>query len=205
MLRNASISTRIFLLTAAMSAVVAGIGWQGLSALSTAHDRLTATIASSRAQVSAVDVARSAQVYFKRQVQEWKDILLRGMDAEEFAHYERNFTAAEAKSQSELVQLRELLQKMGGSVVPVDMLLRTHTELGQRYREALRHYDRAQADSPHVVDRLVKGMDRPATEAFDALVLQMNESARRPTRRWCARRRSWRWRRPSRCRCSCRG
>jgi methyl-accepting chemotaxis protein len=177
MMKNASIATRVFLLAAAMAAVVLSVGWLGLTALASAHERLSSAIASSRLQVSSVDAARSAQVHFKRQVQEWKDTLLRGTDPEAFNKYHHNFEVEEATVQADLGQLRELLRKMGGSPVPVEVLQKTHLELGQRYREALKHYDGSKFTSAQEVDRLVKGIDRPATEAMDALVAQMVETA----------------------------
>jgi methyl-accepting chemotaxis protein len=54
--------------------------------------------------------------------------------------------------------------------VAVARLLATHAELGQRYRDALTHYDRKNARAPFIVDSLVKGMDRAPTALFDSLV-----------------------------------
>jgi methyl-accepting chemotaxis protein len=177
MLKNAPISTRIFILAGAMCAILAIKGWQGLSALSSSHDRLTGALVASRLQIAAVDDARSAQVHFKRQVQEWKDILLRGQDPEQFAHYQHNMATEEARVIEELSQLRETMQKLGGVQAPIEALQRTHAELGQRYREALRHYDPTQANAAQVVDKLVKGIDRPATDGFDTLVEQIESAA----------------------------
>ena len=44
----------------------------------------------------AIDNARSAQVNFQRQVQEWKNVLVRGHDADQRARHWRSFEATEA-------------------------------------------------------------------------------------------------------------
>src|SRR5207248_2284282 len=77
----------------------------------------------------------------------------------------------------QLSKLREMLHNMGASTAAAESLQRSHVELGQRYRDALRSYDQTKADSAHVVDKMVKGMDRPVTDAFDTLVAQVVDTA----------------------------
>jgi hypothetical protein len=60
--------------------------------LSRQEDRYDAFAA---AQIRARDDARLLQVSFKKQVQEWKDILLRGADPQQLAKYRAQFDEQE--------------------------------------------------------------------------------------------------------------
>jgi len=121
----------------------------------------------------AIDLARSAQVTFKKQVQEWKDLLLRGGDQTMYDKYLKAFGDREAETQSVLKQLRDLLAAENIDTGKVDISLKTHLELGGKYREALKQYVVGAADSPTKVDRLVRGIDRAPTDAIDAIVAQV--------------------------------
>ncbi|HXU94638.1 MAG TPA: methyl-accepting chemotaxis protein, partial [Gallionella sp.] len=70
---------------------------------------------------------------------------------------------------------------MAGLQLPtneVEDLMRKHAALGDSYREALKHFDPAAPDAGHVVDRLVKGMDRPASEGMAHLVGMLEQDMR---------------------------
>ena len=120
-----------------------------------------------------IDLARSAQVDFKKQVQEWKDLLLRGGDQTMFDKYLKAFGEREASTQKDLQDLRELLVAEHVDVSKVDNSLQTHLELGTRYREALKLYKAGVADSGFAVDKAVRGIDRAPTDAIDAIVAQV--------------------------------
>jgi methyl-accepting chemotaxis protein len=57
----------------------------------------------------------------------------------------------------------------------VDRSLSTHRDLGAKYRAALSNVARGQPGWSGRVDRLVKGMDRPATDAIDEIVTQVQK------------------------------
>ena len=56
-----------------------------------------------------INLARSAQLNFKEQVQEWKDILLRGNDPGAFQKYSDQFTQREAAVDQDLRSLQQRL------------------------------------------------------------------------------------------------
>jgi len=122
----------------------------------------------------ATDSARSAQVHFKIQVQEWKNILLRGMDQAAFEKHFAGFEEEEKLTQQNLTAFKTLIQQEKFDAKEIDAAIKTHQELGLKYREALKKFDRSNAESPHVVDAQVKGIDRPPTAAIDSVVASVN-------------------------------
>ncbi|HVU33356.1 MAG TPA: methyl-accepting chemotaxis protein [Opitutaceae bacterium] len=163
-----------FASVAIVTTLVGGIGYFGIRqavANAAAIDQRTRT--HGRFVVQAVDLARSAQVHFKIQVQEWKDVLLRGHDETLFAKHFSGFEAQEAETQRDLGTLETLLGQAGIDASAVAKTRREHLALGGSYRAALRSYDRARADAAEVVDRQVRGIDRAATTDIDGVVAQV--------------------------------
>ncbi|MBA5608801.1 HAMP domain-containing protein [Duganella sp. FT3S] len=155
---------------------VAGGGWR---ALNSSNSRGAEAMVRADTLADAIDTARSAQVNFKIQVQEWKDTLLRGNDQAAFDKYSRAFIKSSDATLAELRKLQGLLAKLQLSTPLVDEAIRTHTELKGKYLEALKQYDVANPDSAHVVDKLVKGIDRvPTTKINDIVAYIVGESHR---------------------------
>lgn len=115
-------------------------------------------------------------VSFKLQVQEWKNILLRGNDKESFDKYLKNFEANEAAVRTGLDKLREYAGATGLDLAEVDSLVSKHTELSGKYREALKSFDRDNPESFRLVDRQVKGMDRPMDDGLSSLIASVSGS-----------------------------
>jgi methyl-accepting chemotaxis protein len=124
-----------------------------------------------------VDEARQAQVSFKKQVQEWKDILLRGNDNEAFSKYYSQFNQEYDNVQIQLKQLKEDMANQNMDTSLVDNLICDHNQLFNKYKEALKSYDKNNIESYHIVDNNVKGIDRKTTDNMDSLVKQIQEKA----------------------------
>lgn len=122
----------------------------------------------SKTAIDSVNLARSAQVSFKIQVQEWKNILLRGEDPEKFDKYYKGFAEEEEKVRTKLLELKKIappkLQQK------IDHFIQAHKTLGERYRAGLEIYKNASADKYKIGDKAVKGIDREPTKALDELV-----------------------------------
>ncbi len=181
--RDLRIAVRLSLLGLIMliaTAVVGIGGWRGLARTHALQQDAAMTAASFAA---AVDTARVAQVDFKKQVQSWKDTLLRGADPATFTKYHGEFLGRSQAVDADLGALKKQMTALDLDSRGVDAALATHAELQKRYEDALQHYDGRKPDSVHVVDGLVKGMDRPPTDAIDALVGGMKSAAETATRR----------------------
>ena len=171
------ISTKLntgFLAVAAITLVVGAVGYFGLRQ-SVINQR--ETIVSANQSRQAVDLARKATVDFKIQVQDWKDILLRGHDPAMFDTYLAAFTKEEAQTREDLGSLKALMSRIGMATSTVDDFLAAHAELGQKYREALKRFEATNESASAVVDKLVKGLDRAPTETLDGIVIAINQYA----------------------------
>ena len=177
--KNWPVGKRIVLGVAILTIIVAAVGGLGLVGLGntiTQAQGINQQIKDhERFLVESVNLARSAQVDFKKQVQEWKDTLLRGNDPASFQKYSDQFTQRETAVDQDLQALQKLFTGARVDTKMVDQSLREHKNLGAQYREALKAYDSAKPDSCFIVDKRVKGIDRQATDAIDAIVQQVQQ------------------------------
>jgi len=181
--KNLKIALKLALLGAVLLAATMVVGLEGWHALSDTH-ALQLQSAQTLEQFShAADTARVAQVEFKKQVQEWKDLLLRSSDAAALATHQQAFIAQSDKTGAALLQLRSQLSALGVNLDGVDNAIATHASLQTSYLDALKHFDVADPNSPHVVDRLVKGIDRPPTAAIDTIVASVMQQAQESNER----------------------
>jgi methyl-accepting chemotaxis protein len=120
-------------------------------------------------QVRAQDQARVVQVDFKKQVQEWKDVLLRGHDPQDREKYQANFFHQETAVRQGIQQLREEITDPQARTL-LDQFADAHERMGTKYREALDLFTRDGGADPKPADNLVKGQDREATDQIDRLV-----------------------------------
>ena len=114
----------------------------------------------------------NAAIGFKTQVQEWKNILLRGNDPEQFVKYTEGFSKEEKLVQEHLARAAALQNDNKETVDAIVLLQNEHAELGKKYRAALQSYDQQDAQTGKVVDRLVSGMDRETSKQMEALATQ---------------------------------
>ena len=115
MFSGMSVKRQFFVLGAIVSIIVLFIGGFGLNNSYQANKRQANTQNLSKALIQAIDASRTTQVHFKKQVQEWKDILIRGNDEEAFAKYLNGFIKEVTAVQDGLkfVDGRCLLERIG--------------------------------------------------------------------------------------------
>ncbi len=111
-------------------------------------------------QENAVSVLR-IQSEFKIQVQEWKNVLLRGKDPDSLDKYWRNFQEKEANVDQQADELAERLPS-GAARQKVVEFIAAHKKMAGEYRTGLAAFNQANAD-PYVGDSAVTGIDRAPT------------------------------------------
>jgi hypothetical protein len=135
-----------------------------------ALDRLSAFHA---AEISAV----KAQVSFKTQVQEWKNVLLRGRNPADYQAYFKRFEAQEAAVRANLANVEAQLARLGQPPGATASLLEEHAALGASYRAALARTPPNDPDYPFAVDRSLRGIDRKLNDEIDALAQSVDADA----------------------------
>ena len=125
-------------------------------------------------QVDDALAARRVQVEFKRQVQEWKDILLRGSNPADLATYSANFRAEDGLvrsltdtliTQTTDVQVRRDLTAFRAA----------HQQLDAGYARALAGFVASDGRDFAAADRMVRGQDRPPTALLDGVVTYLGQ------------------------------
>lgn len=115
------------------------------------------------------DTARQAQVTFKKQIQEWKDILLRGYDPDSLAKYTEQYRAREKDVKDLMTGLRKDLSDPKAKAL-ADQFLQAHDTMSTEYGAALRIFTESKGLAQRETDAKVKGKDRAPTDLMDQIV-----------------------------------
>ncbi|CAK9888368.1 Methyl-accepting chemotaxis protein CtpH [Pseudomonas fluorescens] len=115
-----------------------------------------------------------ANLQFKVQVQEWKNVLLRGKQPAELDKYWQQFLAREQQVQGILEQL--IAHGEQPLKARAEQLKDSHRQLGEAYARGRQAFLAAGGD-PVAGDQAVKGVDRAASEQMSELVTQLRNDA----------------------------
>ncbi|MCK5791127.1 MAG: methyl-accepting chemotaxis protein [Ketobacter sp.] len=112
---------------------------------------------------------------FKTQVQEWKNVLIRGSDADQLEKYWTRFKEREASIQSQLDELIPRIQEPEAKTLMSDFK-QAHRAMGRAYREGFEAFTQSGFD-PNAGDTAVQGIDRePARLIEDAATAVREDS-----------------------------
>lgn len=162
-----SIGVKLGLVMLAMITVllsVSGLVYSDLRTVARNYEELL----SSNTQSSGLQ-AQQIKVEFKLQVQEWKNILLRGFVPEDLEKYSGQFRdqiATVERLSTELAETNNdeaIANELSGFRLEYDALNRA-------YDAALVPFVAGGALEPRVADRAVRGMDRPIDDRIDVIV-----------------------------------
>ncbi len=126
--------------------------------------------------IAARRLAIQTQYTFKRQVQEWKDILLRGHDPAMLEKYAGQFKNQEAAVRATVDSLRAIVPD-SSSMKRADAFAAAHKELGGEYAQALAAFRAAGGKNYTTADSMVKGKDRGTVAILDTLTAQLSADA----------------------------
>lgn len=134
-----------------------------LRSVSVTYDRVL------QQEIAEAQLAREMQVDFKKQVQEWKNVLLRGSDPEDLDTYRTNF---EAQYRTVRAQSDTLVQRVTDEQARAALLrFRTeHERLQTNYEAALSGFTASDGRAFRAADAAVRGQDREPTDLLDGVV-----------------------------------
>ena len=149
-----------------------GYAWYAISRL---NAQLENVIAVGNKVEIANDLARRAQIDFKTQVQEWKNMLLRGGDAQLYEKHSKGFAEQSENVRKNLKALAQSADSLGLVGGMIDTALAEHETLERKYTDALRVFHGSEVGSAHEVDKIVRGIDRVAADHIDDIAKAVQE------------------------------
>lgn len=127
------------------------------------------------------DHALQAQIAFKVQVQEWKNVLLRGDDDQDRRKYFAAFEDQESEVQTHLAVIgqRSDIAELPDYAASAKAIAAQHQLLGRSYREALPPTGGLDLARARMADRQVRGLDRGLEEGINLLASDISALADR--------------------------
>ena len=116
----------------------------------------------------------SANIGFKTQVQEWKNLLLRSSSNDEAANFWRRFEQEEQGVQGELGDLLNLPQLSGELRSQLQNLQQEHRRIGDAYRQGRQAFLNSGFDAS-AGDDVVRGIDREFSDQLEQLTVTWRE------------------------------
>ncbi len=170
MLSNFKIATKLALLIGSLIAGMVAVGLSGVHSLRQAQAANVANFDVARLMVGAVDSARAAEVSFKIQIQEFKNVLLRGHDQKDYDRYLAAFRKRSETIGKDFDAVEGVMKTLGVPTATVDEARRMHTDIVAQYLDGLKQFDVARPESSQVVDAVVRGKDRPLEQKIELIV-----------------------------------
>lgn len=187
MLDKISLKAKVLFLGFLVASALVLLSWKSLNELSKFHSSTKANFELVDKNVGILTDITNAHVIFKIQVQEWKNVLIRGNDKEQFDKYSSRFQKSSDDVQSLLTSAIEQSKMLGHNTTELDQVKLAHSELKTAYLAALANFEQADPLTGKKVDKSVSGVDRPASkgmtslamhaeQAFKKVILKANES-----------------------------
>lgn len=127
-------------------------------------------------EIRSAQIADKMNIEFKRQVQEWKNVLIRGSDDSQREKYWNSFQKKEGDIQALGEQLLPLLSDRPTLLSQAKQFLTSHENMGSAYRTGFQKFVNA-SYSPSVGDKAVSGIDREPSALLDELASALTLSA----------------------------
>ncbi|HEY7773722.1 MAG TPA: methyl-accepting chemotaxis protein [Marinagarivorans sp.] len=169
MLKKISLKAKIVMLAIMIAGSLSFIGSLGVIAIGELNANTQNGLEKVDKQVDVLMSIEQAHVQFKTQVQEWKNILIRGNDQSQFEKYSANFLKEEQSVQRHLEDAITKLAELDQPSSAIVNLKIEHKNLGQAYMTALDTFDANNSMAGQIIDTQVRGIDRPASQAMTEL------------------------------------
>ena len=180
-MKNLTIKLRVTILGLLAVGGILLAGLFGIIQMSNFNAKLERDFDQIRHGITTLVDVQTTSIVFKTQVQEWKNLLIRGNNEQDFAKYEKAFAEHEQAVQTGLKKALDSIRQEGDpanawAIADIEKLIKDHTELGVAYKAALGSFDKADPETGKKVDIAVKGKDRATTEGISTLVARLEKS-----------------------------
>ena len=165
-----SLRAKLLLSAVMTSALIVLLGGVGTFKMNQMANVAGQALRETKAEDATKESVENAHAYFKTQVQEWKNILIRGNDPQNFDKYLAQFGDEEKKVQSALSTASASMKALGLATDDIEKLKKDHLELGTKYREALKQFYKADPNAGKIVDKQLRGIDRDAAAGMEKVV-----------------------------------
>lgn len=171
-------STRLWMLAALSVLGLLALGGAGFYSLNHLNAGSARVVETSLRQTEMLVTLEHAQTHLHAQVIAWKNILLRGHDAESFNKYVQQFKTEDEQVKAYLAEgIRLLETQRPGAGASAQDILDLHRKMGAKYLEALKSYDAQDHFTGHKVDDLALGVETGPLEKFEALIKQVEDDS----------------------------
>lgn len=167
-MKNLSIRLKLHGAFLLMLVVLAALGYYAVDRM----DSYSREISKNNEKANRIsNLSLEATVLFKKQVQEWKNILIRGHEKKDYDKYSTQFEEMRQQTQETVQQLRTLAVDEPEIIKAADQFLAEHDHLTELYHEALPLLLVNKAGLGYRdVDVKVRGIDRAPTETIEHIV-----------------------------------
>ncbi|WP_051961596.1 methyl-accepting chemotaxis protein [Methylobacter sp. BBA5.1] len=167
-MKNLSIRLKLHGAFLLMLAVLAVLGYYAMERL----DSYSEEIAKNNEQANKIaSLSLEATILFKKQVQEWKNMLIRGHVPKDYDQYSRQFEDMRRQTQGTVRQLRALAAGHPEITRAADQFLAEHDRLTELYHAAIPLLFMNETGLGYRdVDVKVRGIDRAPTDAIQHIV-----------------------------------
>ena len=169
MLEKISLKAKVLFLGFLVALSLVLLSWEAVNELSKFHGSTKNNFTSVEQRVEILTDITHAHVLFKTQVQEWKNVLIRGNDKKQFDKYSTRFQVSSDKVQAILSHAINKSKELSLDYQAIVDVKTAHAELKVAYLEALKKFDSKDSLTGKKVDKSVSGVDRPASKGMTAL------------------------------------
>jgi len=169
MLEKISLKAKVLFLGLLVALSLVLLSWEAVNELSKFRDSTKKSFTLVEQNVEILTDLTNAHVIFKTQVQEWKNVLIRGNDDKQFEKYASRFQKSSDKVQGLLAHAIKKSKELSLDAQAIVKVKQAHAELKVAYLKALKNFDSSDSLTGKKVDKSVSGVDRPASKGMTAL------------------------------------
>ncbi len=166
MLEKLSLKAKVLFLGLLVTFSLLILGWSSLNKLSEFHDITEYDFNQVSQNVELLTEITHAHVIFKTQVQEWKNVLIRGNDKKQFDKYSTRFQENSDRVQALLSSAIKKAKTLNHETESFEKVKFEHAALKTAYLTALNNFDSSDQLTGKKVDKGVSGVDRPASKGM---------------------------------------